>query len=200
MEVIVGGCAKRRFHASQAASMMSSRRRANWRADPARRFRPGSVPGRGRAGRSGRSMRARRACRWYESGAVEQQDLVGILGYRLGDLAEMGLHGVRVGKGHGQHRADAPYRADRSEEVGAIVALVGGLARPRCAPGPLPTRPFFSRCGPRPGTRARFTCAWGHGRDGPSASPRRSFERLDHALVLGRMVRPRADVGEADLL
>lgn len=60
------------------------------------------------------------------------------LGHRLGDLAEMGLHGVGVGEGHGQRCADTPCRADRSEAVGAFVALVGRLARPRSVPGPLP--------------------------------------------------------------
>ena len=63
---------------------------------------------------------------------------MGALCDRPADLVEMGLHGVRVGEGHGERRADAPSRADRSEQIGALVALIGGLARPGSAPGPLP--------------------------------------------------------------
>lgn len=59
-------------------------------------------------------------------------------GHCSGDLVEMGLHGVRVGEGHGERRADAPRRTDRPEQVGALIALVGGLARPGSASGPLP--------------------------------------------------------------
>ena len=59
-------------------------------------------------------------------------------GDRPGDLVEMRLHGVCVGEGHGERGADAACRADRSEEVGALIALVGGLARPGSAPRPLP--------------------------------------------------------------
>ena len=74
------------------------------------------------------------------SGAVEQQNRMRAPGHRSGDLVEMGLHGVGVGEGHGEGCADAPCRADRSKEIGAFVALVGGLARPRSAPGPLPDK------------------------------------------------------------
>ena len=57
-----------------------------------------------------------------------------------GDLVEMGLHGVGIGEGHGERRADAACRADRPEQIGAFVALVRRLARPRAAPGPLPNQ------------------------------------------------------------
>ena len=50
----------------------------------------------------------------------------------------MELHGLGVGEGQGERRADAARRADGAEQVGALVALVGRLARPRAAPGPLP--------------------------------------------------------------
>lgn len=48
-----------------------------------------------------------------------------------GDLVEMGLHSVGIGEGHGERRADAACWADRPEQIGALVALIGGLARPR---------------------------------------------------------------------
>ena len=47
--------------------------------------------------------------------AVEQKDGMGAPGHRHGDLIEMGLHGVCIGEGHGECRADAPCRADRPE-------------------------------------------------------------------------------------
>jgi hypothetical protein len=48
------------------------------------------------------------------------------------------LHRFSVGERQGQRRARAPSRTDRSEQVGALVALIGGLAGPRSAPRPLP--------------------------------------------------------------
>jgi hypothetical protein len=48
------------------------------------------------------------------------------------------LHGLGVGEGQRQRGADAARRADRAEQIGVLVALVGGLARPRAAPRPLP--------------------------------------------------------------
>jgi hypothetical protein len=54
------------------------------------------------------------------------------------DLLEVELHGLAVGIGHGKRRARAPRRADGAEQVGALVALVGGLAGPRSTPRPLP--------------------------------------------------------------
>src|SRR6201994_4167503 len=35
-------------------------------------------------------------------------------------------------------RPNAAGRADRAEQIGVVIALVGGLPRPRSAPGPLP--------------------------------------------------------------
>jgi hypothetical protein len=48
------------------------------------------------------------------------------------------LHHVGVGVGQHEGRPDAAGRADRAEQVGVVVALVGGLPWPRSAPGPLP--------------------------------------------------------------
>ena len=52
------------------------------------------------------------------------------------DFLEMELHRVGVGKRQGQRRALAFCRADCAKEIGALVALVGGL-RPRSSPRPL---------------------------------------------------------------
>ena len=60
----------------------------------------------------------------------------------LGDIArdfvEMKLHHVGVGIGKRQGRANAAGGADRAEQIGVVVALVGGLPWPCSAPGPLP--------------------------------------------------------------
>jgi hypothetical protein len=48
------------------------------------------------------------------------------------------LYHVGVGVGQHEGRPDAAGRADRAEQIGAVVALVGGLPWPRSAPGPLP--------------------------------------------------------------
>ena len=48
------------------------------------------------------------------------------------------LHRLAVGKRQRQRRALALGRADGAEEIGALVALVCGLSRPRSSPRPLP--------------------------------------------------------------
>ena len=72
------------------------------------------------------------------SGPVEQQDGVGALGDIARDFVEVKLHHVGVGIGQREGRADASRWADRAEQIGVVVALVGGLPGPRSAPGPLP--------------------------------------------------------------
>ena len=65
----------------------------------------------------------------------------------LGDLVayliEVKLHGLGVGEGQRERRACSPRWADRAEEVGALVALIGGLARSRAAARPLPDNPVL---------------------------------------------------------
>ena len=65
----------------------------------------------------------------------------------LGDIArdfvEVKLHHVGVGVGQREGGADAASRADRAEQVGVVVTLVGGLARSRSALGPLPNLPVL---------------------------------------------------------
>jgi hypothetical protein len=49
----------------------------------------------------------------------------------------MQLHGGGVGEGQSERRALALRRADRAKEIGVLIALIGGLTRPRTALGPL---------------------------------------------------------------
>ena len=71
------------------------------------------------------------------SGAIEQQDGVCALGDIAGDLVEVKLHHVGVRVGQRQSRSDSACRTDRAEQIGVVVALVGGLSGPRSTPGPL---------------------------------------------------------------
>ena len=59
------------------------------------------------------------------------------------DFVEVKLHHVGVGVGQRQRGANPSGGADRAEQIGVVVALVGGLARPCPAPGPLPNLSVF---------------------------------------------------------
>lgn len=59
------------------------------------------------------------------------------------DLVEVELHGVGVGEGQCERGARAAGGTDGAEEIGVLVALVGGLAWTRAAPGPLPDESVF---------------------------------------------------------
>ena len=72
------------------------------------------------------------------SGAIEQQDGMRPLGDVARDFVEVKLHHVGISIGQRQRRSHASRRADRAEQIGVVVALVGGLPWPRSAPGPLP--------------------------------------------------------------
>ncbi len=63
---------------------------------------------------------------------------MGALGDGAGDLVEVKLHRLSVGERQRQGGSRAARRTDGAEKVGAFVALVGGLARPRSASRPLP--------------------------------------------------------------
>jgi hypothetical protein len=71
------------------------------------------------------------------SGAVEQQHRMSARGDVARDFIEVKLHHVGVGIGKRQGRSDAPCWTDCSEQIGVVVALIGGLPWPRSAPGPL---------------------------------------------------------------
>ena len=68
---------------------------------------------------------------------------MGALGDVARDFVEVELHHVSVGVGQHEGRPDAAGRADRAEQIGVVVALVGGLPWPRSAPGPLPNLAVF---------------------------------------------------------
>ena len=65
------------------------------------------------------------------------------LGDDAGDLIEVELHGLRVGIRHGQGGTRAAGRADSTEQIRAVVALIGWLARPRASSRPLPHHPVL---------------------------------------------------------
>ena len=112
------------------------------------------------------------------------------------------------GIGQRQRRPDAAGGADGAEQIGVVIALVGGL------PGRVPrlghcrTSPFFwpmralipSLTRDVLKTRFRSTSSRAERRDEPSARAGSFFERLDDPLVLSRMARPGAHAGKAELL
>ena len=63
---------------------------------------------------------------------------MGALGDVARDFVEVELHHVSVGVGQREGRPDPSRRADRAEQIGVVIALVGGLPWPCSAPGPLP--------------------------------------------------------------
>jgi hypothetical protein len=75
--------------------------------------------------------------RGVPSGSVEKQHGVGARSDVARDFVEVKLHHVGVGMRKRERGADAPSRADSAEQIGVVIALVGRLAGPRSAPGPL---------------------------------------------------------------
>ena len=106
------------------------------------------------------------------SGAVEQQHSVRALGDVARDFVEVELHRFGVGIGQRERRADAARRADGAEQIGVVVALIGGLARPRSPLSPLPNlavlladarfvlKPDFDRSRRRHVIEMRLQRAW----------------------------------------
>src|SRR5215204_2640786 len=135
---MVVGSARRLRQASQAASMVSNTRFESqfWR-KYCQMFSTGLSSG-AREGRKTRVMffgttrrpvvcqpaRSRRSTAW----APRRTRLE--ISTRWSCIASL--------SGHGERRAGAARRADGAEQVGAFVALIGGLAWARAAPRPLP--------------------------------------------------------------
>ncbi len=71
------------------------------------------------------------------SGAIEKQNGMGARCDVARDFVKVELHHIGVGIGQSQGHSDAAGRTDRAEQIGVGVALIGGLAWPRSAPGPL---------------------------------------------------------------
>jgi hypothetical protein len=65
------------------------------------------------------------------------------LGDVAGDFLEVKLHRLGVDEGQHERSADATRRTNGAEEIGAFVALIGRLARPRSSPGPLAHQPVL---------------------------------------------------------
>jgi hypothetical protein len=63
---------------------------------------------------------------------------MGALGDVARDFVEVELHHLGVGMRQCEGRPDAAGRADRAEQIGVVVALVGGLPGSRSPLGPLP--------------------------------------------------------------
>ena len=63
---------------------------------------------------------------------------MGAFGDMARNFVEVELHGLGVGVGQRERRADAARRTDGAEQIGVVVTLIGGLARPRPALCPLP--------------------------------------------------------------
>jgi len=68
---------------------------------------------------------------------------VGAVGDIARDFVEVKLHHVGVGVGQGERGANAAGGADRAEQIGVVIALVGGLPWPRSTPSPLPNLPIL---------------------------------------------------------
>ena len=68
---------------------------------------------------------------------------MGALGDGARDFVKMERHHVGVGIGQRQRRPDAAAGTDRAEQIGVVVALVGGLSRPCSTPGPLADEPVL---------------------------------------------------------
>ena len=71
------------------------------------------------------------------SGSIEQQNGVCAISDVARYLIEVELHGECVSDGQCERRAFAARRTDRAKEIGALVTLVGRLARSRSASSPL---------------------------------------------------------------
>src|SRR5512139_4338945 len=72
------------------------------------------------------------------SGAVEQQHRMRALRDMAGYFLDMQLHHLGIHPRERQRRPFALGRADRAEEIGVFVALIGGLTRTRSTSRPLP--------------------------------------------------------------
>jgi hypothetical protein len=105
-------------------------------------------------------------------GSIQEQHGVGALCDVAADLVEMKLHGLCVDVRQSERGAGAAGRTDGAEQVGALVALIGGLTRSRAAPCPLPDQavlladpgfvlePDLDRRGGRHTGQVRLQGAW----------------------------------------
>ena len=69
--------------------------------------------------------------------AIEDQHRMGASRDIDRNLVEVKLRRLGVGEGHGERRADAAGRTNGAEQIGALIALIGRLARSRSPARPL---------------------------------------------------------------
>jgi hypothetical protein len=60
------------------------------------------------------------------SGTIHEDDSMGLGGDVAADFLEMHLHGTRIGEGQHEGGALTPHWANRAEQVGVGVSLIGG--------------------------------------------------------------------------
>jgi len=116
-------------------------------------------------------------------------------------LVEMDLHGVGIGDGHDHSGAGPPHRADGAEQIGALVALVLGLAWPSAFARPLADQAVLL-ADPHLVLPPEFNLGT------PGQMPYRRRERarevffkpLQHRRVLLRVFGARAQVREAQIV
>ncbi len=72
------------------------------------------------------------------SGPVHQDNAVCFAGDLATDLIEVHLHGFGVGEWHHQCRTFSSRRADGSEEIGILIALISRQTGPRAGLCPKP--------------------------------------------------------------
>lgn len=126
---------------------------------------------------------------------------MGALCDRPGDLVEMGLHGVRIGEGHGERerRRPVPGRSPRTDRRSRSADRRADAAWFRAWPIAGPGR-SSGRCGPRPGTQSSIGLRFGRwARWAFSVAAKFLNASITRASCAG-VVRARADMGEADLL
>jgi hypothetical protein len=131
------------FQASQAASMISSkvsktRLESQW----ARRYCQMFSTGFNSGAREGNSIKVMLAgiseiAGGVPPGAIEYERGVRSFGDVSRDFLEVELHGLGVGEGQREPGPDPARGTDRAEQIGALVALIGGLRWPGSSPRPL---------------------------------------------------------------
>ena len=70
------------------------------------------------------------------AGLIEDEDRVSAGGYSCGDLVEMKLHGFGVAERQNEGSAGSTFRADRTEQIGRLGALIMNGSGTRARPGP----------------------------------------------------------------
>src|SRR5258708_39251251 len=77
-----------------------------------------------------------RDCRWCATRRDRYERSVRSFGDVSRDFLEVELHGLGVGEGQREPGSDPARGTDRAEQIGALVALIGGLGLPRYLPRP----------------------------------------------------------------